>query len=178
MEAMSKMLINGPVLALLRRQQTKYLIAGAMTAILHLWIFSGGWLLLRDAVPYPLVAVGAQALTVLAVYPVYRTVVFRATGPWVPGLVRFYVACAAVLLLSIACLTSLVEIAGMPVLAAQIVTALWSPVVAYPVQHLWTFRKAVTGSPPPLGGPDRSLGGRLPPATLSPAGTSGRRPSS
>jgi hypothetical protein len=120
------------------------------------------------------VAVGAQALTVLAVYPVYRMAVFRATGPWIPGLIRFYFACAAVLLLSIACLTSFVEVAGLPVLAAQIVTALVSPVVTYPVQRLWTFRKPVAGSSRILGGPDEDPGTRFPSPELTPAGTSGR----
>jgi putative flippase GtrA len=128
---------------IVRRQQVKYLIAGAITAVLHFVLFSGGWLMLRHVVPYPLVAVGAQALTVLAVYPAYRVVVFHATGPWIAGLIRFYIACVAVLLLSVVSLVSLVEVARLPVPVAQIVTALWSPVVAYPVQRFWTFRASL-----------------------------------
>jgi putative flippase GtrA len=124
----------------LRDERTKYLVAGGMTAIVYFGLFSGAWALLRGVIPYPLVALGAQGITVMLVYPLYRIVVFRPVGPWIWGLLRFYIACTSSFVLSIACLVLLAEITGLPVLFAQFISLVVLSVVVYPVQRYWTFR--------------------------------------
>jgi putative flippase GtrA len=147
--------------------------------MLYFGIFSCGWLALHGVVPYPFVAVSAQALTVVAVYPLYRVVVFHATGSWVLGLIRFYTACVAILLFSICFLALLVEFARVPILMAQAVTVLGMPVITYPVQRFWTFRKPSRRryGETAIGVGERHHG-RLPQPTFGHAGDSERGASS
>lgn len=132
-----------PIFSVLRNERIKHLIAGGITAAVHFGIFSGAWLVMRGVVSYPLVAIGSQAMTVASVYPLYRIVVFRATGSWLLGVTRFYIACVASLLLSVFCLLFLVEIANVSVLLAQVITIVWSPVFSYSLQRSWAFRSHV-----------------------------------
>ena len=125
-------------------RRVRYLAAGGVAAVLYYAVFAASWSTLGGRVPYLAVAVLANLVTALPTYQIQRHLVFRATGPWWRGFLRFYVLCLG----SLACVTVglplLVEVAGLPVLAAQAVVIGGSPLVNYQLARLWAFRARTT----------------------------------
>lgn len=121
-------------------QRIAYLLAGAGTAGVYYGILVIGLLSLGEAVPYLLLAVFSHLLTALLVYPVYRRVVFPATGRnWLPGFLRFYAVGLGFLATSLVGLPILVELAGVPVMVAQALIILVSPPSSYVINRGWVF---------------------------------------
>ena len=122
----------------------RYLLAGGTAAVLYYAVFAAGWSTLGGRMPYLVVAVLANLVTALPTYQIQRRLVFRATGPWWRGFLRFYVLCLG----SLACVTAglplLVEVAGLPVLVAQALVIGGSPLVNYQLARLWAFRARTT----------------------------------
>ena len=125
-------------------RRVRYLFAGGAAAVLYYAAFAVGWSTLGGHLPYLAVALLANLVTALPTYQIYRDLVFRVTGPWCRGFLKFYVLCLG----SLACVTGglplLVEVAGMPVLVAQAVVILGSPLVNYQLGRLWAFRARTT----------------------------------
>lgn len=124
----------------LQDRRVRYLFAGGVAAAVFYGIFAGGWLLSGGRVPYVLMAVIANVVTAVVTYPLYRTVVFRAGGPWLVGFARFYVICFGSLVFTLVGLPALVEIGHLPVLLAQAILVIVVPLVNYQVNRYWTFR--------------------------------------
>ncbi|GAA2528857.1 GtrA family protein [Pilimelia columellifera] len=118
----------------------RYLFAGGLSSAIYYATFTAGWLAFGDWTPYLLVAVATNAFTAVVTYPVYRCVVFRADGPWLAGLARFYVVCLWALAFVLGGLALLVEIVGLHVLLAQAIVIVIGPVINYQAGRLWAFR--------------------------------------
>lgn len=129
-----------PLSALLNDRRVRYVVAGSVGALGYYTLFSGGWLLLGPRVPYLLIAVVANAVNAVLTYPLYRRLVFRRSGPWLAGLVRFYVICLWSLFVTLAGLPLLVEFAGLHVLVAQALIIIGTPLINYQLHRFWAFR--------------------------------------
>jgi putative flippase GtrA len=128
------------------RRVIRYLVAGGFAAVLFYGVFAAGWMLLAGRLPYLAVAVLANVLCAPPIYQIYRSLVFRVGGRWLPGFARFYVLSLGSLLVNLIGLPLLVEVAGLPVLLAQALVIVGSPLVNYQLARLWAFR-AVTTKP-------------------------------
>ena len=125
---------------LLRDRRVRYLFAGGVAAVVYYATFAGGWLMSDGRVPYLLMAVVANLVTAVSTYPLYRNVVFGATGPLLPGFVKFYLICFGSLVFNLVGLPFLVEVVRVPVLLAQAVLLVTAPLINYQVNRFWTFR--------------------------------------
>ncbi|MFC6578521.1 GtrA family protein [Planomonospora parontospora] len=116
-------------------------MGGVMTVAVYFGLLALGLLILEDRVPYLFLVVVSHLLAVATVYPWYRLVVFRvSTGSWLTGLARFYLVGLSFLATSVIGLPLLVELAGVPVLAAQSLVIPVSTVLAYTINRSWAFR--------------------------------------
>jgi putative flippase GtrA len=121
-------------------RRVRYLFVGGVAAIVFYGVFSAGWLLWEGRVPYLGMVLIANIATALSTYPLYRRGVFRATGPWWPGFLRFYAVCFWSLVFNLVSLPLLVEVVHLPVLVAQAIVIVVTPLVNYQVNRCWTFR--------------------------------------
>jgi putative flippase GtrA len=140
-------------------QRVRYLCAGGVAAAVFYATFAAGWAFLSRWIPYLVIAVGANMITALATYPIYRRIVFRVAGPWLTGFLRFYVLCVGSLLVVFGGLPLLVEVVGLHVLVAQAIVLVGSPVINYQVGQLWAFRQRnVAALSPAHVGVDQAVG--------------------
>ena len=121
-------------------RRVRYVFAGGVAALIYYLVFSGGWLLSAGRMPYLAMAVVANLVTAITTYPLYRRGVFRVTGPWLSGFLRFYVICLWSLAFGFVGLPLLIEVAGVPVLLAQAIVIVASPLINYQVNKFWAFR--------------------------------------
>lgn len=126
---------------ILADRRVRYLEVGGIAAVTYYGIFSAGWLLSGHRIPYLAMAVIANFLCGVLTYPLYRRQVFQATGPWIPGFLKFYLVCLWALGFSLVGLPLLVEIAKVPVLIAQAIIIVVSPVINYQMSKYWAFRR-------------------------------------
>jgi putative flippase GtrA len=120
-------------------RRIRYLMVGGVAAVVFYGVFSAGWLLLAGRVPYLGMVLVANIVTAVSTYPLYRRKVFAATG-WLRGFLRFYVVCFGSLVFNLVSLPLLVEAAHVPVLLAQAIVIVVTPLVNYQVNRCWTFR--------------------------------------
>jgi putative flippase GtrA len=121
-------------------RRVRYLLAGGVAAVVYYGTFSAGWLLGAGRIPYLVMTVLANWVCAVVTYPLYRRLVFRSDGPWLPGFLRFYLICLWSLAFSLAGLPLLVEVGHLPVLLAQAIVIVVSPIVNYQLNRRWTFR--------------------------------------
>ena len=126
--------------ALFADRRVRYLLVGGVAAVVFYGVFSGGWLLLHHRAPYLAMVLVANLVTAVTTYPLYRRHVFGADGPWLRGFLRFYVVCFGSLIFNLVSLPLLVEVAHLPVLLAQAIVIVVTPLVNYQVNRCWTFR--------------------------------------
>jgi putative flippase GtrA len=126
---------------LLDDQRVRYVFVGGISAVLYYGLFTVGWVTLSRWVPYLLIAIVSSTLTAIATYPLYRRIVFRATGPLLAGFLRFYVVCVWAMVFSIGGLSFLVEIVGLHPLLAQAIIIALGPLINYQAGKLWAFRQ-------------------------------------
>ncbi|MEU9830624.1 GtrA family protein [Streptosporangium sp. NPDC048047] len=133
------------LISALSHQRITYLLAGAVTAAAYYALLCLALAVTDDRVPYLFLAFASHAVTVLLVYPLFRAVVFRSSGqPWLTGLARFYTVGLGFMAASAVGLPILVEIAGIPIVAAQAMIIALSPPLSYVVHRTWTFSKRRT----------------------------------
>ena len=126
-------------------RRVRYLGAGGIAAVLYYAVFAAGWALTAHRLPYLLIAVLANLVTAPPIYQLYRRLVFRATGPWLAGFLRFYVLAVGSLLFTLVGLPLLVEALRLHVLLAQAIVLIVSPLVNYQLGKVWAFRGAPEG---------------------------------
>jgi len=121
-------------------RRVRYLCAGGAAAVMYDGAFTAGWTSLHRWLPYLLVALLANLITAVPTYQIYRRLVFRVDGSWWRGLARFSVMSLGSLLVITVGLPLLVEVAHVPVLPAQAIVIVGSPLVNYQLARLWAFR--------------------------------------
>ena len=125
---------------ILADRRVRYLLVGGVAAAVFYGVFAGGWLLLGHHAPYLAMVLVANLVTAATTYPLYRRHVFASTGPWLRGFLRFYAVCFGSLVFNLVSLPLLVEVAHLPVLPAQAIVIVVTPLVNYQVNRCWTFR--------------------------------------
>lgn len=85
-------------------------------------LFAGLYLLLGDRVPYLAILVVAFIVATSAAFLLHRRVTFRHRGPRRASALKFFVVNGGTLLANGLLLAAFVELAGMPVLLAQLLT--------------------------------------------------------
>ncbi|MDP9816473.1 GtrA family protein [Spirilliplanes yamanashiensis] len=126
-------------------RRVRYLCAGGIAAVLYYAAFAAGWALTAHRLPYLLIAVLANLVTAPPIYQLYRRLVFRATGPWLAGFLKFYVLAVGSLLFTLVGLPLLVEALHLHVLLAQAIVLVVSPLINYQLSRVWAFRGAPEG---------------------------------
>jgi putative flippase GtrA len=121
-------------------RRVRYLFSGGVSAVVYYVSFSTGWLVSDGRVPYLLLALMANILTAVLTFPLYRKAFGGYEGRWLAAFARFYVICFWSLLVVLGGLPLLVEVFGVPVLVAQAVIIVVSPLVNYQLMRLWAFR--------------------------------------
>jgi putative flippase GtrA len=124
-------------------QRVRYLFAGGVGAACYYGLFAAGWLAAGRAVPYLVLTALASTLTAVATYPIYRHLVFRATGPWLAGFLKFYVICLWALGFNLAGMWVLVTVLRLHPLIGQAIVITVGPVINYQASRLWAFRRPV-----------------------------------
>jgi putative flippase GtrA len=130
------------LISTLGSHRTTYLLAGALTAGVYYALLGLALLAVGDRVPYLFLVLVSHMVTVTAVYPWFRRVVFRVSGePWITGYLRFYAVGLGFLAASIVGLPLLVEFAKIPIMIAQGLIIAVNPPITYFIHRKWTFRK-------------------------------------
>ncbi len=132
-------LLPRPLQALINDRRVRYVLTGGGSAAVSYLIFSVTWLLASQWLHYLAVAVFTNLATAIVMYPVYRRLVFKTTGPWLAGFFRFYTVFVSGLVAGLVGLPLLIELAGIPVLIAQMIITVAVPLVSYQVYRLWAF---------------------------------------
>jgi putative flippase GtrA len=122
-------------------QRIRYVFAGGIGALCYYGLFAAGWLIAGHRVPYLILAAVASTMTAVLTYPIYRVVVFRATGPVLAGFLKFYVVCVWALLFNLGGLWTLVDVLGLHPLAGQAIVITLGPLINYQAGKLWAFRR-------------------------------------
>lgn len=122
-------------------RRVRYLLVGGVSAGTYYLIFTIGWLTVAERVPYLVMALIANVCTAILTYPLYYREVFRHTGPWLTGFLRFYATCLWALTYVLVGLPLLVEVVGMHVLIAQAIIIVTSPLINYQIHRFWAFRQ-------------------------------------
>jgi putative flippase GtrA len=122
-------------------QRVRYVFCGGLSAVIYYGLFTAGWLTLAPRLPYLQISAVASTVTAVVTYPVYRSVVFRVTGPVFTGFLRFYVVCVWAMVFTLGGLWALVEVAGLHPLPAQAIVITAGPLINYQIGRLWAFRR-------------------------------------
>jgi putative flippase GtrA len=134
-------MIGRPATAMLNDRRVRYILAGGVSSVTYYAIFAAGWLLFPQQLSYLIVMIVANLLTATVTYPLYRIGVHQVAGPWLRGFGRFYLTCLWALLFGLLGLPLLVEVAGLPVLLAQVIVIIIWPVLNYQLQKYWVFKR-------------------------------------
>lgn len=119
-------------------RRVRYVLVGGLSAGFYYSAFTAIWL--TGILPYLLVAVVANLITAVVIYPVNRLVVFRTGGRWLTGFLRFYVVSLWALTFSLGGLPLLVEVGHLHVLVAQAIVIVVSALTNYQISRRWVFR--------------------------------------
>jgi putative flippase GtrA len=134
---------------LLRTEQGRYLAVAGATATGYLALVAAG---LQAGLPYMLAIGAAQVVTISCAFPAYRVLVFRSHGRVLGDFWRFLSVWSGGLVASFLGTPFLVELFGMPPLAAQIVAVVVVALGSYLGHKFFSFRhrdSAVSGPPDP-----------------------------
>ncbi|MER7006896.1 GtrA family protein [Dactylosporangium sp. NPDC000555] len=126
---------------LLTDRRVRYVAVGGVSSAVYYALFAAIYLTTRHHLHYLAVPVLANLGCAIVTYPLQRRWVFRATGPVVAGFLKFYVICLWALVFTYAGLPLLVELAGVPVLAAQALLIVAAPLINYQLSKFWAFRR-------------------------------------
>jgi putative flippase GtrA len=129
-----------------RDRRVRYVAVGALSSATYYGLFSAVWLAGGGSIPYLAVAVLANGATAALTYPLYRRGVWRTTAQGLRGFFRFYAVTLWALAFNLVALPILVEWVGLPVLLAQAIIIIVSPLINYQLMRFWAFRRARDGS--------------------------------
>lgn len=126
---------------LLRRREVAFLLVGATNTLLGLAVFTVLYYTWGGTLHYLGSLVLAYAVGILVGFVLHRRLVFRVEGNVLMDFVRFTSVQATSLALNTALLPALVEIVGLPVLPAQVISLAIVVVASYFGHLLFSFRR-------------------------------------
>jgi putative flippase GtrA len=120
----------------LGRHEVRYLLVAGTTTLFYLALVGAG---LLAGLPYMLAIACAHAVTICAAFPAYRHLVFRSRRAWPADLWRFLSVWSGGMVAGFVATPLLVELAGMPPFAAQVLAIVVVAVSSYLAHRFWSF---------------------------------------
>lgn len=132
----------GPLLRLVRDQRFAFLVVGGINTMMGFGGFVVLHMFLGDGfVRYMSALVGATAFAMLIAFNLHRRFVFKVSGHYWRDLGRFILVNLGVLGTNAVALPLLVEVGGLPVVPAQVLSMGVTVVVSYLGHSLFSFRR-------------------------------------
>jgi putative flippase GtrA len=128
-----------------REQRIRYLLVGGWNTVFGFGVFALLQLTLGGSVHYEILLAVAQVLATLNAFAGYRLLVFQVTGTVLRDLARFSVVYAGAFAVNLVALPLLVEVGGVPVLAAQAVVVAGTVVASFFAHRNFSFRRPGAG---------------------------------
>ncbi len=132
----------GPLQRLVRDQRTLFLLVGAANTAFSTALFAGLILLLGPQVPSAVSLLIAWLVSLVLVFNIYRSLVFRVRGHAVKDFIRFVSVNVASFLFNAGALTLLVEVLGLPAIPVQVLITLAVVVFNYFGHKYFSFRRS------------------------------------
>jgi putative flippase GtrA len=124
-----------------RQERIRYVIGGIWNTVFGYAVFAALYTAFGDRVSYLILAVITHCVATANAFVTYRFFVFRVRGQAAKDFSRFVGVYAAVLVFSLLGLRFLVEVAGLPVLAAQAIVVALAVVGSYLAHRNFSFRR-------------------------------------
>lgn len=122
-------------------QRVAFLGVGAVNTLIGAGFFIGLQLTLGRVVHYLVVLLVAHVLSVLCAFVLHRRVVFRVRGNVLVDLARFETVYLGALAVNLAALPALVEVAGLPVIPAQLLVVGGTALMSWFGHKHFSFRR-------------------------------------
>lgn len=129
--------------ALLRHQRIAFLLVGGANLMIFTSAFLALHALLGARLGYLLLVTIAYAFAICCAFLLHRKFVFKVQGLWLTDFVRFSMVQLVSLGLNLLILPLLVEVAGLAVVPAQLITTVLVVVFNYFGHMLFSFRRPV-----------------------------------
>lgn len=140
-------LAPGPLLRWIKDRRVAYVLVGIFNTANGFALFVAGTTVLGDEpAGYLTSLLIAHVISVLCAFVLHRRFVFRVKGHVLPDLARFELVNLSALAYNLVMLPLLVEVAGLPVILAQVVAGGSAIVGTYFAHLFFSFRR-----PPPSG---------------------------
>lgn len=133
---------GGSIRAMLTSREARFLVVGGLNTLIGLAIFATLHLLLGDRVDYLVTLVLTYAVGTVIAFALQRRLVFGAGAAPLTDLARFTLVQVGALALNAVLLHLLVEVAGIWVIAAQVVALGIVVVTSYFSHLLFSFRRS------------------------------------
>jgi putative flippase GtrA len=131
-----------------RDERIAFLVVGGVNTVVGVAIFIAFTYVLRDRIGYMGVLVCSYAVAIVCAFTLQRTLVFRVRGHLLRDLARFTVVQLGALGVNAVLLPLLVEVAGVPVIPAQVIAVAISVVLTYTGHKLFSFRRSPAAAVP------------------------------
>jgi putative flippase GtrA len=126
---------------LVERQGVRFVLVGVVNSGFSFGVFAALQLTLGKLVHYLVVLVLSNLLGILEAYVLQRWLVFQVTGRWWRDLAKFGSVYLVAFVVNAVALPLLVEVVGVPVLAAQAAVMLATAVGTFAIHRVYTFRR-------------------------------------
>lgn len=130
------------VVGLLGDQRVAYVLVGATNVVVFMVLFVLAYGTLGDDIGYMGCLVSAYVLAILCAFALHRYFVFKVRGQVWGDLLRFTLVNLGTLAINAVLLPVLVELAGLPVLPAQVLAVVVTVVLNYFGHRHFSFRRA------------------------------------
>jgi putative flippase GtrA len=124
-----------------REQGIRYLIVGGWNTLFAFLAFAALNAAFGDDVNYMFLLLPATVLAILNAYIGYRTFVFKVSGHWWRDLGRFSLVYVGAFVANLTLLPLLVEVVGLPVLAAQAIVTGGTVIVSFFSHRSFSFSR-------------------------------------
>ena len=131
---------------LLALEIVRFGLVGLVNTAFGYGVFVALELTLGKVTHYLVVLVVSNVVGVIQAYSLQRWLVFRFTGGWWTGLLRFSTVYLVAFGVNLVLLPLLVEVAGIPVIPGQAIALSVQAFGTYVAHRLFTFRRPVDGS--------------------------------
>jgi putative flippase GtrA len=123
-------------------EPVRFVLVGGFNSAFSFLLFAVLQTTLQDHVHYLVVLSVTTAVGILEAYVLQRWITFRASGHWWADLARFSSVYLVAFVANLGLLPLLVEIVGVPVLAAQAIIMVANAVCTYVAHRVFSFRRA------------------------------------
>ncbi|MET0931837.1 MAG: GtrA family protein [Aeromicrobium sp.] len=124
-----------------------YLLVGGINTVVGLAWFYVLHLVIGDAVGYLGTLIAAYALGMITGFAMQRRFVFRVAGPFLLDLMRFSMVTVVTFGLNALLLAFFVEVIGVPVFLAQVLSIALTVVMSYFAHRSFSFRRVAIVAP-------------------------------